>query len=154
MKRFCKFLHILRKRADRNDCGESYTWSRSKFILRCQILTYFDEFQRMDSKNNLLGWITVWKFETEFFNDSLIWTATSNQMSAINWFFLLNTRMQAVISMPSKGKGAFALRKDLKTAKGTICSLLRSPTNEFGTSSAIFGWQSTFFCPRNLSTSV
>ena len=35
--------------------------------------------------------------------------------------------------MQSRGRGAFALRKELKAAKDTTCSLKRHPTNEFGT---------------------
>ena len=41
--------------------------------------------------------------------------------------------MEAAISMQSRGRGAFALRKELKAAKDTTCSLKRHPTNEFGT---------------------
>ena len=41
--------------------------------------------------------------------------------------------MQAVISMRARGKGAFALRKDLKAAKDTVCELKRFKENEHGT---------------------
>ena len=42
-------------------------------------------------------------------------------------------RMEAVISMKARGKGAFAVRADLKTKRATVCELVRSPTNDFGT---------------------
>lgn len=42
--------------------------------------------------------------------------------------------MQAVISMRSRGRGAFALRKDLKAATATICSLKRDRVNGYGAS--------------------
>ena len=41
--------------------------------------------------------------------------------------------MDAVVSLQSRGRGAFASRKNLKAAKDTTCSLKRHPTNEFGT---------------------
>lgn len=42
--------------------------------------------------------------------------------------------MQAVISFRARGRGAFALRKELKAKLGTYCDVRRSPANEFGTS--------------------
>ena len=47
---------------------------------------------------------------------------------------MLIVSMQAVISFQARGKGAFALRKDLKAKEETVCVVRRSPTNEFGTS--------------------
>jgi hypothetical protein len=41
--------------------------------------------------------------------------------------------MQAVISMRARGKGAFALRRDLKAAKDTVYELKRFQENEHGT---------------------
>ena len=45
--------------------------------------------------------------------------------------------MQAVISMRSRGRGAFALRKDLKAAQATICSLKRNKVNGYRASFAL-----------------
>ena len=41
--------------------------------------------------------------------------------------------MQAVISMIARGKGTFALRRDLKAAKDAVCELKRLKENEQGT---------------------
>lgn len=41
--------------------------------------------------------------------------------------------MQAVISMRARGKGAFALRADLKAVRDTVCELKRFKENEHGT---------------------
>lgn len=41
------------------------------------------------------------------------------------------------MSMRSRGRGAFALRKDLKAAAATICSLKRDRLNEFGAISVL-----------------
>ena len=40
--------------------------------------------------------------------------------------------MRAVVSIPSRGKGVFALRKTLKVLKGTIGELNRNPDNPHG----------------------
>lgn len=53
--------------------------------------------------------------------------------------------MQAVILFRARGKGAFALRKELKAKVGTVCDVKRSPTNDFGTSLAHLGEISTIF---------
>jgi hypothetical protein len=42
-----------------------------------------------------------------------------------------------VVSIPSRGKGVFALRKSLKVAKGTICDLRRNPDNPHGQNALI-----------------
>ena len=52
---------------------------------------------------------------------------------------MLRVSMQAVISFRARGKGAFALRKELKAKVGTVCDVRRSPTNEFGMSLAHLG---------------
>jgi hypothetical protein len=40
--------------------------------------------------------------------------------------------MQAVISMRARGKGAFALREDLRAGRDTFCDLKRFKDNEYG----------------------
>ena len=47
-------------------------------------------------------------------------------------FHDINFRMRAVASFPSRGKGAFALRRSLKVRKDTACELNRFPGNEHG----------------------
>ena len=42
--------------------------------------------------------------------------------------------MRAVFKFPSQGKGTFALRKDVKVMKDTVCSVGRDPENLFGQS--------------------
>jgi hypothetical protein len=46
--------------------------------------------------------------------------------------FILMTTMKSVVSIPSRGKGVFALRKSLKLAKGTIYDLRRNHDNPHG----------------------
>ena len=58
---------------------------------------------------------------------------------------MLIVSMQAVISFRARGKGAFALRKDLKAKEETVCVVRRSPTNEFGTSLPNLGQTSATF---------
>ena len=41
--------------------------------------------------------------------------------------------MQAVISLRARGRGAFALRKDLKAGRDTVCEVKRFKENEYGT---------------------
>ena len=53
--------------------------------------------------------------------------------------------MQAVISFRARGKGAFALRKDLKAKQETVCEVRRNPTNEFGASLPNLGQPSASF---------
>ena len=40
--------------------------------------------------------------------------------------------MQAVISLRARGRGAFALRKDLKAARDTVCEVKRFKENKYG----------------------
>ena len=40
--------------------------------------------------------------------------------------------MKAVVSIPSRGKGVFAMRKALKVLKGTIGELKKNPDNPHG----------------------
>ena len=47
-------------------------------------------------------------------------------------FHDITYRMRAVASFPSRGKGAFALRRSLKVKKDSACELNRFPENEFG----------------------
>jgi hypothetical protein len=37
--------------------------------------------------------------------------------------------MQAVLMIPSRGEGVFALRRALKVLKNTVCDLKRNPDN-------------------------
>jgi hypothetical protein len=41
-------------------------------------------------------------------------------------------RMRAIASFPSRGKGAFALRRDLQAKKEMFCDLHRFPENVHG----------------------
>lgn len=41
--------------------------------------------------------------------------------------------MREILAFRSRGKGTFALRKDLKALSGTVCDLRRNPENVHGT---------------------
>ena len=45
---------------------------------------------------------------------------------------IIKCSMRAVFKFPSQGKGTFALRKDLKVLKDTVCSFKRDPGNLLG----------------------
>ena len=45
---------------------------------------------------------------------------------------LYNFRMRVILAFNFHGRGTFALRRDLKAVKRTICELRRQPDNQFG----------------------